>query len=544
MKREQLLYDLFSPLSLIPILNSLYPKEKLFFLESGIQNREGNYSFIFVGEREGVKFQKGETFYFDGQKWSPIRENPFQFLKRRFKEERERENSNNREFSLLNENKTKNRKRERGSNIALESGNSQPNLPSASYYPASHRPTFTASIDSQHSTTLTDNSISPNSSLTLSSQEDKLPIVDGFIGYIGFEMVQFFEPILIPHFANLKRELEIPELYLIRPKLTLVYSHRDFTLHLIPHTSDFEVSLPQLKRELDNSGGNNSFPPLKPAKLEGEPQFSFNRERFYWMVEQGKKHIEKGDIFQIVLSNRLKVVGEVDKFSFYRLLRATNPSPYLFYLDYGDFALIGSSPEIMVKKDGDRALVRPIAGTRRRGRTLEEDLIMEQELRSDKKEQAEHIMLVDLGRNDIGRVSKGGSVEVVELMRVERYSHVMHLVSDVIGKLPENVDQFDLFQATFPAGTVSGAPKIKAMELIARYEGIARNFYSGAVGYFGIDGNMDTAIAIRTALWTPTSLYFQAGAGIVADSQPRLEYKEINNKLGALLATLRKLTIR
>jgi anthranilate synthase component 1 len=195
----------------------------------------------------------------------------------------------------------------------------------------------------------------------------------------------------------------------------------------------------------------------------------------------------------------------------------------------------------MVKKEGSRALVRPIAGTRKRGKTLAEDLEMERELRQDEKERAEHIMLVDLGRNDIGRVCKGGSVEVVDLMRIERYSHVMHLVSDVVGELEEGRDQFDLFKATFPAGTVTGAPKIKAMELIAKYEGVARNFYSGAVGYFGLDGEMDTAIAIRTALWTPSRLYFQAGAGIVADSRPELEYKEINNKLGALLATLKKL---
>ena len=436
----------------------------MFLLESGVQNESGNYTFIFVGEREGVKFEEGETYHFKEGEWRPVGSDPFLFLKELYADQQK-------EWQRVKE-------------------------------------------------------------------EFQLPFVDGFIGYIGYEAVQFVEPVLTPHFRKLAQPLSTPLLYLVRPQLTLIYSHRDFTLHILSYSNRFEEEVTELTRLLSTPV---SPLPLKPARLSSTPAFLFDRERFYEMVEVGKEHIRAGDIFQIVLSNRMVVEGEVDKLSFYRLLRATNPSPYLFFLDYGEFAIIGSSPEIMVKKEGSRALVRPIAGTRKRGKTLAEDLEMERELRQDEKERAEHIMLVDLGRNDIGRVCKGGSVEVVDLMRIERYSHVMHLVSDVVGELEEGRDQFDLFKATFPAGTVTGAPKIKAMELIAKYEGVARNFYSGAVGYFGLDGEMDTAIAIRTALWTPSRLYFQAGAGIVADSRPELEYKEINNKLGALLATLKKL---
>jgi anthranilate synthase component 1 len=259
------------------------------------------------------------------------------------------------------------------------------------------------------------------------------------------------------------------------------------------------------------------------------------------MVNTAKKHIKAGDVFQIVLSNRLKVKAKIDRLSFYRKLRSKNPSPYLYYLDIDDFAIIGSSPEVMVRLNEGMILLRPIAGTRKRGDTLKKDLEMEQDMLNDPKEVAEHIMLVDLGRNDVGRVSKAGSVKVEELMRVERYSHVMHLVSDVVAELDEKYDMFDLFKATFTAGTMTGAPKIKAMELIAKYEGIKRGYYAGSVGYFGFDGNMDTAITIRTALVKDNEIIFQAGAGVVADSKPELEYKEVNNKLGALVATLQEL---
>ncbi|HHO42127.1 MAG TPA: anthranilate synthase component I family protein, partial [Epsilonproteobacteria bacterium] len=240
-------------------------------------------------------------------------------------------------------------------------------------------------------------------------------------------------------------------------------------------------------------------------------------------------------------SNRYTQKATVDSLSFYRLLRSKNPSPYLFLLDYENFSICGSSPEVMVRLHEREILLRPIAGTRKRGNTTQRDKELELEMLNDPKECAEHLMLIDLGRNDVSRVAKTGTVSVPEMMRVERYSHVMHMVSDVEAILEEGKDMFDLFSATFTAGTMTGAPKIKAMELIAQFESLKRGFYSGCVGYFAFNGNMDSAIVIRTALITDDTITLQAGAGVVADSQPELEYLEVKNKLGALLATLKEL---
>jgi anthranilate synthase component 1 len=231
----------------------------------------------------------------------------------------------------------------------------------------------------------------------------------------------------------------------------------------------------------------------------------------------------------------------VDHFSFYRALRSKNPSPYLFFLEFEDFSIAGSSPEVMVRLQDGHILLRPIAGTRKRGKTLDKDLAMEEELINDPKERAEHIMLIDLGRNDVGRVARAGSVKVADLMHIERYSHVMHIVSDVEAIIDEKYDMFDLFAATFTAGTMTGAPKIRAMQLIAQFEGIKRNFYSGSIAYFGFDGNMDSAITIRTTMLKKDKVIFQAGAGVVADSIPELEYLEVHNKLAANIATLNDL---
>ena len=240
-------------------------------------------------------------------------------------------------------------------------------------------------------------------------------------------------------------------------------------------------------------------------------------------------------------SNRYTQKGQIDPLSFYRVLRSKNPSPYLFLLDYKDFSICGSSPEVMVRLTKGEILLRPIAGTRKRGSTPKRDHELELEMLNDPKECAEHLMLVDLGRNDVGRVAKVGTVEVPEMMRVEKYSHVMHMVSDVVAQIDDNKDMFDLFKATFTAGTMTGAPKIKAMELIARFEGLKRGFYSGSVGYFSFTGDMDSAIAIRTALIQPDKIVLQAGAGVVADSRPELEELEVRNKLMALLATLKEM---
>ncbi len=363
--------------------------------------------------------------------------------------------------------------------------------------------------------------------------------VDGFIGYIGYDMVKEFEPVLKSYMDHLKDELHTPDFYMIRPKLIVAYAHKRSEMTLI-------TSLPQIKEELfekieSSIKGAYTYTPLKRAKLLAEPIFAHSKERFFELVRKSKEMIRSGDVFQLVISNRLTQKALVDRFSFYRKLRSLNPSPYLFLLEFDDFAIAGSSPEVMVRLTDGQILLRPIAGTRKRGSTPKRDKELEIEMTSDPKEVAEHVMLIDLGRNDVGRVAKAGTVKVPEIMRIERYSHVMHMVSDVVAQLDEKYDMFDLFMATFTAGTMTGTPKIRAMELIAQFEGLKRGFYSGSVGYFGFDGNMDSAITIRSAMIKEDRVIFQAGAGIVADSKPELEYLEVNNKLGALKKALEEL---
>jgi anthranilate synthase component 1 len=462
---DKFLVDEFSVIAIYNKLKELFKNERFFLLESVINNEDGNYSFIFIGEKERISYKDYKTHYFNGNKEEVLETDPFSFMKE--------------------------------------------------YY---------SKIDKEKYKKL--------------AKELKIGFVDGFVGYIGYDMVKVFEPVLKPVMDKLKDETDIPDFYMIRPKVVVGYSHKFSELTIIINEPSFEKYL-YVIRDLIN--GEYKHIPLKPVKLYDEPKFVFSKEKFFEMVERAKENIKAGDIFQIVLSNRLKVKAEVDRLSFYRKLRSKNPSPYLYYLDIDDFAIIGSSPEVMVRLTDNVILLRPIAGTRKRGETLKRDIELEREMLNDEKEVAEHIMLVDLGRNDVGRVAKAGSVKVPEMMRVERYSHVMHLVSDVVGELDEKYDMFDLFKATFTAGTMTGAPKIKAMELIAKYEGLKRGYYAGSVGYFGFDGNMDSAITIRTALIKNNEIIFQAGAGIVADSKKELEYKEVNNKLGALVSTLKEL---
>jgi anthranilate synthase component 1 len=262
------------------------------------------------------------------------------------------------------------------------------------------------------------------------------------------------------------------------------------------------------------------------------------RKAFEANVQKIKEYITDGEAIQVVYSQRLSRPTSLPPFEIYRALRTINPSPYMFYLDYGDFQIVGASPEVLVRVEDGNVMTRPLAGSRPRGKTPAEDAALEQELRSDEKERAEHIMLVDLGRNDIGRVSEAGSVKVSELMGVERYSHIMHLVTHVQGKLRPDMDAFDALRACFPAGTVSGAPKVRAMEIIAELEPEKRGPYAGAVGYFSFSGNMDMAIAIRTMVVSKGTAYVQAGAGIVYDSVPSREYDESLNKARALLKAL------
>ncbi len=362
--------------------------------------------------------------------------------------------------------------------------------------------------------------------------------VDGFIGYIGYDMVKVFEPRLIPSMAHLTDELLIPDMDLILPKIILAYSHKTHKLTLISTLKEMADRFADIEFEL-----KESYHYVDMVKNIGadDGKFAFSKEQFFSMVDKSKEMIKSGDVFQILMTNRFVRNIKVDPLSFYRVLRTKNPSPYMFLMEYEDFRLVGSSPEVMVRLQDGKLLLRPIAGTRKRGSTKDRDKELELELLNDPKELAEHLMLIDLGRNDVSRVAKTGSVQVEDMMHIERFSHVMHIVSDVTAQLDDGKDMFDLFMATFTAGTMTGAPKIRAMELIAEFEGIKRSFYSGSIGYFGFDGNMDSAITIRTAFVGDEKVVLQAGAGVVADSQNELEYLEVKNKLGALVASLHDL---
>ena len=370
------------------------------------------------------------------------------------------------------------------------------------------------------------------------TKELNVGYVDGFIGYIGYDMVKVFEPKLSSTMENLKDELHTPDLDLILPKLILVYSHKNHQISLISTIEEMSKKFDAIENELKSS---YEYVHMKKNIGSDKGSFAHSKEKFFKMIDDSKEMIRSGDVFQILMTNRFTRNIKVDPFSFYRILRTKNPSPYMFLMEYEDFNIVGSSPEVMVRLTNGELLLRPIAGTRKRGKTKERDYELEVELLHDPKELAEHLMLIDLGRNDIGRVAKTGTVKVENMMHIERFSHVMHIVSDVVAQLGDDKDMFDLFMATFTAGTMTGAPKIRAMELIAEYEGIKRGFYSGSIGYFGFDGNMDSAITIRTAMVKEDKVVLQAGAGVVADSQNELEYLEVSNKLGALMHSLEDL---
>lgn len=370
------------------------------------------------------------------------------------------------------------------------------------------------------------------------TSELKVGYVDGFIGYIGYDMVKVFEPKLHSSMDNLRDELNTPDLDLILPKLVLVYSHKNYRITLISTIKEISEKFETMENKLK---GSFEYIHMKRNIGDDKGSFAFSKEKFFEMVDKSKEMIRSGDVFQILMTNRFTRNIHVDPFSFYRILRSKNPSPYMFLMEYEDFNIVGSSPEVMVRLSEGDILLRPIAGTRKRGATKARDKELEDELLADPKELAEHLMLIDLGRNDVGRVAKTGTVKVEDMMHIERFSHVMHIVSDVTATLSDEKDMFDLFMAVFTAGTMTGAPKIRAMELIAEFEGLKRGFYSGSIGYFGFDGNMDSAITIRTAMVKDDKVVLQAGAGVVADSQNELEYLEVKNKLGALVASLEDL---
>ncbi len=362
----------------------------------------------------------------------------------------------------------------------------------------------------------------------------------GLVGWFGFECVEFMEPRL--GHSDKPDELGTPDILLMLSEEVAVFDNLKGRLYLIVHADPAEPQawlranrrLDALEHRLRHSGA--PYPETLHGNLLDESDFisGFTREGFLDAVRKSKDYIRAGDAFQVVLSQRLSIPFHARPVDVYRALRAMNPSPYMYFLDTGTTQVVGSSPEILVRLQHGKVTMRPIAGTRPRGRTPAEDHALEVELLADPKERAEHLMLIDLGRNDTGRVSKPGTVEVGERFVVERYSHVMHIVSEVTGELREGLSYLDVLRATFPAGTVSGAPKVRALEIIRELEPIRRNIYSGAVGYIGWHGDADTAIAIRTAVIQDGRLHVQAGAGIVFDSDPEKEWDETMNKGRAL----------
>jgi anthranilate synthase component 1 len=370
----------------------------------------------------------------------------------------------------------------------------------------------------------------------------------GAVGYLGYDVVRFFER--LP--ATAAPGLDMPDAVFLVADTLVVFDHARHRLLLLANAQvepggDVEAAYVGAIERIQRLSERLLRPlPAVPSRRWGaahgnghDIESNMPRERYEAIVRQAKEHIAAGDIFQVVLSQRFSRRTSAHPFAVYRALRMLNPSPYMFYFDFGDdLQVIGASPEMHVRLEDGVASVRPIAGTRRRGANPAEDAALEKELLADPKERAEHVMLIDLGRNDIGRVSDYGSVEVSDLMVIERYSHVMHIVSHVEGRLRPGLDAFDVMRATFPAGTVSGAPKVRAMEIIEELEGGRRGLYAGAVGYFSYDGSMDTCIAIRTMVMQGDHITIQAGAGIVADSDPAGEYQECVNKASALLVAV------
>ena len=376
----------------------------------------------------------------------------------------------------------------------------------------------------------------------------------GFVGYIGYDVVKFFER--VPD--SPKPALDIPDIFLMLTDTILIFDNLRQTIKIV---SNVHVDNKNIEKTYENAGKRidkiieklgqkamgkrQKVKELFPLAFSHSPfasldNFSsnFTKEGFMDAVVRAKEYIMSGDILQVVLSQRFETQAPIHPFNLYRALRVINPSPYMYYLDTGDVQLVGSSPEILVRLEGDKITLRPIAGTRKRGDTEDADRALEEDLKKDPKERAEHIMLVDLGRNDVGRVAEIGSVKVTEVMKVERYSHVMHLVSNVEGLLRKGLDAFDVFKACFPAGTVSGAAKVRAMEIIEELEPTKRGPYAGSVGYISYSGNMDMCITIRTLIIKNDRIFVQAGAGLVADSVPENEYYETVNKAMAMMKTV------
>ena len=383
---------------------------------------------------------------------------------------------------------------------------------------------------------------------TIEPPHDLPPMAAGVFGYLGYDMVRQMER-MGPRPAG---GLDTPDAIFMRPTVVAVFDNVRQQILLIatvrPQAGlSAQAAYSRAGERLSDAAEDLAGPLMLNTATTPQPSAHSNnvssntkKEAFAEMVSRAKDHISAGDIFQVVLSQQFSAPFEAPPFELYRALRRSNPSPFLFYLCFDKFSLVGSSPEILVRVRGNQVTIRPIAGTRARGATVDEDIALERELLADPKERAEHLMLLDLGRNDVGRSTKVGSVRVTESFEIERYSHVMHMVSNVVGELSDNVHPVDAVAAGFPAGTVTGAPKIRAMEIIDDLEKSARGIYGGAIGYFSADGNVDTCIALRTAIVKDNQLFVQAGAGIVADSKPELEQRECENKAAALFSAARE----
>ncbi len=374
-----------------------------------------------------------------------------------------------------------------------------------------------------------------------------LPVFSGgAVGYLGYEMIRYWEE--LP--KNCTKDTEYPDCIMMIPHILVVFDHVMQTMKILVNVpvgkdpeTDYAHAIEKLEKIREKIDQKLTTLPVSQSHLMNEKKrylSSCDQKLFEEMVEKAKHYIRSGDTFQVVLSRKIKFDLKADPVSLYCGLRNINPSPYMFYLSFGEIQIVGSSPEIMVKVEDGVVELRPIAGTRPRGKEAEEDRKLAEDLLADDKEKAEHLMLVDLGRNDVGRVSEYGSVKMDEYMMIENYSHVMHIVSKVTGKLKKGFTCFDVLRASFPAGTVSGAPKIRAMEIIDELEKEGRGPYAGAVGYIGFSGNMDLCIAIRTIFSCHNQGFIQAGAGIVADSNPEKEYRETCIKAQALINALER----